>query len=709
MVAPSSKSWAGAQSRSSEPGIGVSMAPTTDRRPRWVWPVIALAVGSTLAFARVGSTEPGIVYSTYLGGSNNEADVPLGASNVAIAVDALGNRYVTGTTSSPDFPTSPGADGTLDGPLDLFVTKLDPDGSVVYSTYLGGPCGDFARDIAVDAAGNAYVTGRTGHNCPFGGDAGVLVAKLDPTGALVYASFMGGSLADASVGQAIAVDEFGQAYVTGTVLTSSNDFPTTPDAYRTQECANATSFFADVFVAKLSADGGSLLYSTLVCGTGDDSSSSLAIDGSGNAYVGGTTGSSDFPTVNALQPTNLTGPVGVTGFLFELNADGSNLVYSTYLGGSTNDRINGLAIDAQRNVFVTGETESDDFPTTQGVVQPIGGNTLCIETCSEAFVAKIAAGGSALLYSTYLRGELDDAGRDIAVDGEGNAHVGGITNSLYFPVLGAFQTIDRGLTDAFLATLSPDASQILFSTYLGGSMIPGNLGAGWDDGRSIALGATGDLHVAGYTQSFDFPTTPNAFQGVPAGGVCDFLGTPCGDAFVTTISRSASGPVPPVTVYVAPAQAAPGGMLHVSWSGIAGPTASDHFRVCSLGTSSDTTCEVTEIWSTGGAAEGMLDIGLPGELAFGWYDVRLMSPDAESFGVLKPVGRSDPILLPEPTDSAVSLVVLVSLVALERKARRRKYGVPAGVSASASRWRSRGGSPSAPSREIRRPCRSPCP
>ena len=626
-----------------------------------------LAVGGTLAVATAATAALGIAYSTYLGGSNNEADVPLGGSNVAIAVDGLGNRYVAGTTSSTDFPTTPGLDRVLDGPLDLFVTKLAPDGSVVYSTFLGGPCEDVARDIAVDAAGNAYVTGRAGNNCFFGGTTGVLVAKLDPTGALVYTAVFGGSLADTSSGQAIAVDALGHAYVTGTVLTSSHDFPTTEGAYRRQECANVYSFAADVFVAKLATDGGSLLYSTIVCGRGDDEPHGIAIDASGHAYVGGTTASSDFPTVHALQPTNHTGTVGITGFVFELEPDGSDLVYSTYLGGSANDTIEGLAIDAQRNVFVTGETQSDDFPTTAGVVQERPGTRHCIETCTDAFVTKIAAGGAALVYSTYLFGDLDDAGADIAVDDAGNAHVVGTTASLYFPVVGAFQTTNRGLTDAFVVTLAPDASRLLFSSNLGGSRVADSVSTGSDEGWAIALDKDGDVHVAGYTQSYDFPTTATAAQPTIGGGVCDYFGSVCGDAFVTTLSADAVGPAPPVTVDVTPMEVAAGGTLHVSWAGIAAPTSSDDLRVCSLGAASDVYCEVAASWSTGGAADGAVEIALPADLAPGWYDVRLLSPDAESYGVLKPIGRSEPILLaPEPARMAIAVAALAVLAALAR-------------------------------------------
>src|SRR5262249_55455144 len=154
------------------------------------------------------------------------------------------------------------------------------------------------RAIAVDAAGDAYVTGRVNDLCYFGeGEPGVLVAKLDPAGNVVYASRFGGRLADSSIGQAIAVDDAGQAYVAGVANSDTHDFPTTAGAYRTVECANVYPFAGDVFVAKLAADGASLVYSTILCGSGDDAAAGIAIDAAGHAYVAGTTASSDFPTV----------------------------------------------------------------------------------------------------------------------------------------------------------------------------------------------------------------------------------------------------------------------------------------------------------------------------------------------------------------------------------------------------------------------------
>lgn len=185
---------------------------------------IALLVCTPAAAARAAA----ITFSTYLGGSSDEA-YDWFAGVVAVAVDDLGNRYVTGATRSPDFPTTEGLGRTLSGDVDIFVTKIAPGGTILYSTYLGGPCEDAAVDIAVDAAGSAYVTGRVhGGVCLEPVNAGALVAKLGPAGTLVYATALGGSLADTSTGQAIAVDAAGRAHVAGVASSSSHDFPTTP-------------------------------------------------------------------------------------------------------------------------------------------------------------------------------------------------------------------------------------------------------------------------------------------------------------------------------------------------------------------------------------------------------------------------------------------------------------------------------------------------
>lgn len=592
--------------------------------------------------------DPVLTWSTYLGGTGDEAEVPfLGVADVAL--DSDGNVYVTGTTASTDFPTTPGVDQSPGGNLDVFVTKLSPAGDVIYSTYLGGPCVDTARGIAVDASGSAYITGDTGGECY--GQTGVLVAKLSPAGAVVYASQFGGTLADASSGHAIAVDGEGHAFVTGAAVSDSHDFPTTPGAYRRTECENVYPFAGDGFVAALEADGTDFVYSTVLCGGGDDSPAGIALDAAGNAYVAGTTASSDFPTVDAYQDTRGGGPVAITGFVSKLNPDGSDLLYSTYLGGSESEVITDVAVDDQGNAYVTGETASDDFPTTPGVLQEDAGPRHCIDTCTDAFVTKLAASGSALVYSTYLFGELDDSGASIAVDGEGNAYVAGATTSSLFPMADAFQAKNAGLADAFVVKLAPDGARLLRSSYLGGSKSGAGQSpqTGWDTGSAIAVDETGSAYVAGYTQSYDFPTTPDAFQPDLAAAICDFLGSPCGDVFVARIAAAGPGVLPPVWLTATPEEIAAGGTVSVEWAGLPAPGASDEFRLSPIGASASDPDAVIASWPTPGTAAGTVLLALPADIAAGWYELRLLSTNPDFFNLLGVMARSDALYVDVPT------------------------------------------------------------
>jgi hypothetical protein len=614
--------------------------------------------------------DPVLAWSTYLGGSDEEGDWWGTGPVFGIAVDAAGNTYVAGTTSSLDFPTTPGAAGTLNGDQDAFVTKLSPTGAVLYSTYLGGPCSDVANDVAVDAAGNAYVTGRANVLCfltllP----SGALVAKLGPTGAPAWSLILGGGYGDVSAGTAIAVDGQGRSYVTGS--TSSPDFPVTAGALRTAPCPTTTDpTYTDGFVAKVDANGG-LVYSTFLCGDAFDAPQGIAVDAAGNAFVAGWTYSTNFPTVNPLQATNRAQPFGTNGFVTRLNAAGSQLLYSTYLGGTINDLIQGLAIDGNGNAYVTGKSESTDFPTTPGTLQPQRGTVICgSQFCTDAFVAKLSATGAALVYSTYLFGEGTDEGQDVAVDGGGNAYVVGTTASLYFPVRDAFQATShvRGPTDAFVAKLNANASRLLHSSYFGGSGGASTL-TGWDEGTAIAVDAAGNATVAGGTRSFDLPTTPGAFQPALGGGVCDYFGGPCGDAFVARITAGGAGAPSQTRVGVATDQVLPGGTLTASWA-LPNPTATDYLILYVLGAPSE---PYVAWWTTGGAAAGNLALTIPANLPHGSYELRLLTPDPNYGGLLTAVARSQPIRV-GPAGAACGLggEAALALPLLARLRRRRR-------------------------------------
>jgi hypothetical protein len=435
-----------------------------------------------------------------LGGSLD--DVGLG-----IAVDSAGNAYVTGSTQSTDFPTANSIQPTNHGGYDVFVTKLNADGSaLVYSTYLGGSGDDYGSNIAVDANGNAYVTGyTTSTNFPKAnaiqsgnhGGTDAFVTKISATGsALVYSTYLGGSLDD--VGLGIAVDSVGNAYVTGN--TQSTDFPTANAFQPTNHGGSSFDGTAsgDAFVTKINASGTLLVYSTYLGGTGEDYGRGIAVDSAGSAYVTGFTGSTDFPIANAIQPMSHGGQYYTRdAFVTKMNAAGSALVYSTYLGGSWDDYGNRIAVDPTGNAYVTGQTPSLDFPTANAIQSTSHGSW-------EAFVTKINADGNAFVYSTFLGGSGSDGGEGIAADAAGNAYIAGHTDSADFPVANAIQSDNHGKLDAFVTKVNPDGSAFVYSTYLGGS--------GDDQGYDIAVDSAGSAYVTGYSVSNNFPTTALAFQ-----------------------------------------------------------------------------------------------------------------------------------------------------------------------------------------------------
>jgi hypothetical protein len=474
--------------------------------------------------------DPTLGYSTYLGGSGSD-------SGNGIAVDASGNAYVTGQTSSSDFPTTPGAFQTAyGGNQDAFITKLNAAGSaLLYSTYLGGSGGGVGVGIAVDASGNAYVTGDTlssdfpttpgAFQMSFGGGtcgdgypcSDAFVTKLNADGsALVYSTYLGGS--DDDAGARITVDASGDVYITGN--TYSHNFPTTPGAMQT-----ALGGLSDAFVSKLNSAGSALLYSTYLGGDNYDFGQGIAIDASGSAYVTGDTLSSNFPTTpGAFQTTYGGGHASGDAFVSRLNAAGSALLYSTYLGGSGEDGGSGIAVDVSRNAYVAGGTTSSDFPVTPGAFQTTyGGN-------GDVFVSKLNGAGSALLYSTYLGGSGDDGAASMAVDVSGKAYVAGVTFSSNFPTTpDAFQTTKGGAYyTAFVSNLNAAGSALLYSTYLRGN--------NFDQGSSIAVNGSGNVYITGFTGSNNFPTTPGAFQTTYGGG------SSYGDAFISKFSLATGGP-----------------------------------------------------------------------------------------------------------------------------------------------------------------------
>ncbi|GAA0341645.1 SBBP repeat-containing protein [Actinoallomurus spadix] len=315
---------------------------------------------------KLDPTGTALVYSTYLGGSGEDL-------GIGIALDSAGAAYVTGETDSDDFPVTSGAFQTgYHGNGDAFVTKLDPSGgALAYSTYLGGGENDQADGIGVDASGDAYVAGytysgdfprTTGPSMSGGTDA--FAARLGPTGGtLLYSRYLGGS--DYTEADGLAVDASGNAYLTG--LTASSDFPTTAGAVQ-----GSPGGALDAFVTELSPADGALIYSTYLGGTGSELGYEIAVGSSGNAYVTGVTDSTDFPTTAGAFQTTFRGGY-TDAFVTALGPTGGALVYSTYLGGARDDQGDGIAVDASGDAFVTGATDSRNFPATTGALQPAYG------------------------------------------------------------------------------------------------------------------------------------------------------------------------------------------------------------------------------------------------------------------------------------------------------------------------------------------------
>lgn len=402
--------------------------------------------------------DPTLSYSTYLGGTSNDYAT-------SIAVDSAGSAYVIGYTGSTNFPVTSGAfqtacKGGCSSTYDAFVTKLDPTGStLVYSTYLGGSGNDYANGIALDAAGDAYLVGQT----------------------------------------------------------FSSDFPVTTGVFQSA-CGGTSCSGGDAFVAELNPSGSGLVYSTYLGGSSKNQGNGIVLDAVGDAYITGWTQSTNFPITTGAFQSTCSCSTHPDAFVTELNPSGTALVYSTYLGGSLTDVGYGITLDATGDAYVTGYTQSLNFPTSAGAFQ----NTL--NANSAGFITELNPTGTAIVYSTYLGGSstvistpCGACTTSIAVDSFGDAFVTGLTAEANFPVTpGAYQSTLKSSAqghNAFITELNPTGTALVFSTYLGGSQDTGATG--------IALDPSGNIWLKGNTKSTDFPVTGGAFQ-TTSGGNFDF-------------------------------------------------------------------------------------------------------------------------------------------------------------------------------------------
>jgi len=554
------------------------------------------------------SIDPVLSYATYVGGAGNDA-------GYAIAVDSAGGVYMTGATASIGFPA---AGSGVNGNTDAFVMKFDGNGALLYNTVLASNANTSGQAIAVDPAGNAYVAGTTeAANFPatagawqtvFGGVADAFAVKLDPAGKLIYGSYIGG--AGQETGTGIAIDAAGNAYISGC---TSSSFPTTSGAAQKLYGGG----FADAFLVKLNATGSAALYATLLGGLGNDlaeavavdtggraciagytDSSNLAVktplqpspggegdaliaclsaDGSawtmvsylggsnldqayalridpgGNLYVAGTTYSSDFPVTAGVYQTVNAG--GYDAFVAKLSPGGGSLTYSTYLGGNGSDAALALAVDSAGNVWVGGYTVSTNFPLAGAWQSAAAGGF-------DGFVSQLSPDAAVLLTSSYLGGTGDDRVLGIALDPEGLAVTTGSTLSPNFPVTpGAMQTLPPAAMNAFLAKIDPSTYTISGQITLSGNGLSGttvNLtgsqtGTATSDGSgrySFTVPSGGDYTVTPAITGFSFSPSNAAFNHLSGNQTASFAAecdASISPAAVYLDSSSQTGPVLNVT------------------------------------------------------------------------------------------------------------------------------------------------------------------
>ena len=497
-----------------------------DTLKKWFSPILVLNIflccflpmSSFPVNALITNSDSTLAFSTYFGGSSYDY-------NYAVAVDDSHNIYVTGKTSSANFPTRNAYNSNYGGSEDAYVLKFDSTGLLTFSTFFGGTASEQSNDIAIDHFGNIYITGTTyssdfpiknAYNNTYGGSADVFIAKFDPTGNLLFSSYLGGSNYD--LGDSLALDDFGNCYITGN--TQSTNFPLKN---------NMGSSFrgnSDIFVAKFSPSG-DLLFSTLLGGSLIEFGYDITVNSLNNIFITGRTMSDDFPMKNAF---NATYPGNNAVFITSFNSSGS-IMYSTYFGGSGADAGESIHIDSNNNYYITGYTLSKNFPTKNAFNATNNGNY-------DVFCTKFNQSNQ-LIFSTYFGGSNDDTGMGITTDSDNSIIISGYSASPDFPVLQAFDSSYAGNNDAFVTKLDPSGS-LLYSSFFGGS--------GQDIGYGLAIDDTDSVYISGYTRSFDLPVYNGYY--VNTSGQSDLFlakfGSPL-SPFSTDSTNSASPSVTTIT------------------------------------------------------------------------------------------------------------------------------------------------------------------
>jgi hypothetical protein len=450
--------------------------------------------------------DPKLNFSTFLGGSGND-------EGLAIINDNSQNVIITGSTFSIDFPTKTGSvDEIYNGKSDVFITKLAGNGSsIIYSTFIGGTENEVGYEVAIDTADYSYITGYTsssdfpttlGANDTSynGGGYDAFVLRLSPSGnELNYSTFIGGI--GLEYAQGIELDKEQNAYITG--YTYSTDFPITASAYDT-----SYNNQADVFILKLSTNGSKILYSTFIGGSNFDFGYDITLDPLNNILVTGRTDSTNFPTSKDAYCSSLKGKYDV--FVVMLNTSKNNLTFSTYIGGTNNEKGNAIKVDSNGNILVTGHTASSDFPISAKTYDSTFNGGVY-----DIFLFKLNSNGTKLLYSTFIGGNNYDYCYDMEIDPFGNSYLIGNSGSMDFPTTpNAYDSVSN-LTEVIIIKLANNGSQLFYSTFIGG--------IGHDYGRGITMDPKGDIYLTGYTYSSDFPTTTGVYNNSHSGAKDAFI------------------------------------------------------------------------------------------------------------------------------------------------------------------------------------------
>jgi predicted transcriptional regulator len=475
--------------------------------------------------------DPLLEYSTLVGGTGSE-------HSRDIVVDSQGNPYIFGHTDINEFPTVPGVifESPIGG-IDCVIFKLDPNGSkFIYSTYLGGNNSEIAYSMALDRFGNVYVSGYTesanfpttenAYDKDYHGGRDIFISKLNPNATeLLYSTYIGGKGGEYGVG--LTVDYFGNVYATG--QTNSPGFPTTVGAYN-----NSNSSVYNIYVLKLNQTGSTLDYSTLIGGDTGDYGQDIALDSHGNANVIGLVSSTNFPiTENAIYNTH-SGHSDLV--YFELSHNGTELLYSTYFGGSKLDTGTTLALDQYDDVYITGWTNSSDFPTTTNAYNSD------LTGVYDVFVTKLNTTSSEIAFSTLIGGSEVDYGIDIVIDTKGNSYVTGYTWSYDFPTTPDIKVHKKqGIYDGFLFKLDPSGSMLLHSRYIGGNSY--NFISG------MAIDEFNDIYITGFTNSSDFETTTGVYSSKQIGDYDIFVQKYNALSYIKMMSLSMPDVTTPTVIY----------------------------------------------------------------------------------------------------------------------------------------------------------------